>query len=481
MTMAARLDPRAWHLTVKIPLLVAGLMVALGGLASQLVLARLDRSHEEQVSRLATAYLEGARSAVTPFVERRDVWETFDVLDRLEKRYGGLDILVTFVGLPEGAILAASDPMQLRAFAAVPAEWQGRFVEGGPLLIDAAAERAWARRGLDAGGGEIGQIFAEIDIGQLQAERRNVAWTLILGNAAVTLALATLGLAVVRRMLRPLDLLSREVARLRDGKAPHERAIPRLRQPEFRILFDRFAEMADAVSEREQLAARLAREERLAQLGRLASGMAHEVNNPLGGMLTAVDTLKRHGQDTAVRADGLALLERGLEGVRDVVRAALLTWREPETGRPLTSQAFEDIRFLIQHEVTRRRLVLAWRNALPALVAIDSGPVRQAALNLMLNACRAAPVGGRVEVEAWLANGVLQIRVVDSGPGLPPRVRERFSRLDEEPPAPSEGGLGVWATVRLARRQGGRFLLSEEGASPTVIVLLLPTGPRAVA
>ena len=72
---------------------------------------------------------------------------------------------------------------------------------------------------------------------------------------------------------------------------------------------------------------RLAEEKRLGSLGRLASAVAHEINNPLGGLFNALATLRSHGHLSSVRDGSLGLLERGLIGIRDVVRTTLTIYR----------------------------------------------------------------------------------------------------------------------------------------------------------
>ena len=302
MTVAV-LSPRAWPLLIKVPLLVAGLMVLVGLIASELVLGRLERTQQAHLRALTAAYLDGTAAAVTPHVLRRDVWETFDVLDRSRTLYTGLHILDTVVVLPDGLVLAATDPDRFSTLRTLPAGFHPSDSLDGKLVIDDMLGEVAVARELDAGGGMIGTVLARIDVSALLAERREVLATLILVNAVVTLALAAIGYVAVRRMLAPVAFLTAHVEDLRDGKPT---AIPAARvgdaRTEFGRLFSRFNAMAEAVAEREALASRLAEEEKLAQLGRLASGMAHEVNNPLGGMRNALATLRKHGGDLGVRA-----------------------------------------------------------------------------------------------------------------------------------------------------------------------------------
>lgn len=236
-----------------------------------------------------------------------------------------------------------------------------------------------------------------------------------------------------------------------------------------------FNQMAGALREREHLATRLAKEERSAQLGRLASGMAHEVNNPLGGMLNVIDTLRKHGDDQETRLRALDLLERGLTGIANVVRAMLTTYRNMPTKRSLHPRDLDDLQFLLQHEVTQRNLTLRWLNALPDNLPTDGSILRQTALNLLLNACAASPAGSTVEFAAESVNDFVVICVRDSGPGLPNAVRKLFDCPLLAPQAPTqELGLGVWTVCRLVGRAGGQIEVLKSDEAGTNLRVTVP-------
>jgi signal transduction histidine kinase len=475
------LMPRAWPLTVRVPLLVAVLMVIVGALASELVLLRLERTQEGHLRALTSAYLDGIATAVTPHLVRKDPWEAFDVLDRSRERYEALDVVHAVVILPDGNVLAATDPRDFPTLTPVPASLLESPAFEQELHIEDDRGRAFVGRRLRSGGGDIGSILAEIDIGALLAERREVLTTLILLNAVVTLFLAVVGYFAVRRMLAPVAVLTRHVESVRAG-SPAPIPTDRLHDPrtEFGRLFQRFNAMAAAVAEREALAVRLADEEKLAQLGRLASGMAHEVNNPLGGMQTAVATLRKHGADPQVRDTSLSLLERGLTGIRNVVRAALVTYKGGEEPSWLAPADLDDLQFLIQHEVGRRRLEIEWANRLPSGVPVDGGAIRQAVLNLLLNACAASPVGGRVRFEASMSDGALRFLISDEGPGLPEPLADLLARPDQNALPEGAEGLGIWTSARLIARLGGtaRADRRQEGGTHIAISIPLSEGVR---
>ncbi|GBD43201.1 Phosphate regulon sensor protein PhoR [bacterium HR40] len=471
--MSSLLRPRHWPLSLRVPLLVAACMIAVGTIASWLVLAVLARTQEAHLRQLARTALTSLGASLTPFVERRDVWETFDALDRFVSRREGLPATFAAVVLTDGTVLAASDPRRFPTLEPVPADWRQLWSGEADLQLADAAPAALARHRLSIDGVPIAEVFAEIDISGLLLERQQVFWALLLSNALLTLLLAAGGYVLVRRMLSPVPQLAQAVEQLRRGGKIEIPADLDRQAPEFRTLFLRFRAMAEAVEERQTLLARLIEEERLAQLGRLASAMAHEVNNPLAGLLTVVDTLKRRGEDGAVRESALELLERGLLGMRNVVRAMLVAYKEEDTGIPLTARALDDLAVLTRHEVQRRRLQLEWSNGLRAAYEIDSGALRQALLNLLLNACRAAPIGGRVVFEAEERPEGLGFVVEDNGPGLPEPFRQLLECPDSAAP-PTSRGLGIWTVARLLRRLGARAEVTIGAEGGTRISIRCP-------
>ncbi len=462
---------RALPLAIRIPVLVAGLAIAVGALASWVVLHALVANQQEHMRELARTALEGLAVSLSEAVARKDIWETFDALDRLVHRRSALPVRTALVLLADGRVLASSDPRRFPTLARPrPGDWLSDGAAGAfPRFDDRRARAAFAYP-LGGEGGTSGLLLAEMETAAFLRQRSRALWLLIISNGLLTVILAAGGYVMVQRMLRPLARLTEAARALEAGRVPRLSA-EEGDAAEFRPLFAQFEAMAQAVREREVLLRKLAHEEHLAQLGRLASGMAHEVNNPIAGLLTVVDTLRRRGDREGVRKEALDLLERGLIGIANVVRSMLVAYKESAEPAPLSRSALDDLQILVRHEVARKRLRLHWNNRLRGTLSTDASSIRQAVLNLLLNACRATPTGGTVRFDAEVIDDCLRIEISDEGPGMPDVYRRILLGEMEHPP--HGRGLGVWTAARLWSRLGGKIQVAPAFPTGTRITLLL--------
>ena len=350
-------------MAVKIPLVVTVFMAAVAAFVSERVLTRFQEAQTKHLGDLAAIYLDGLASSLVDPVVREDVWEAFDIVDRARQTHAGLKLTETVVALADGRVLASSDPRAHPSLSALPPSFLTQRAEAPTIVVRDDDARAVARRDLSSGGTVVGSVHAAFDIAPLLAERRSVLLSLIVTNAALTFVLALAAWLVVRRMMRPVQVLASHLETGMQGQVePIPDAFLDKAPVEFRRLFEAFNRMAEATRERETLSRQLVEEERLASLGRLASGMAHEINNPLGGLFNAIDTLKAHGERGDVRRRTIDLIERGLKGIRDVVRTTLVTYRADRDVHSLKRADVDDLRLLVEPEARRKRLTLRWVN-----------------------------------------------------------------------------------------------------------------------
>ncbi len=463
-------------LTARVPLIVTLFMVAVSFFASERVLTRLADTQERHIQTLADVYVDGLALALVDSIIREDVWQVFDVLDRSREKSGDIRPTETIVAGPDDFVIASSKPLDIPSQVRVPARYTTPLRANGRIAIDEEEKKAYLRREVLYENLRIGSIYASLDIAPLLAERRNVLWTLMLTNALLTLGLAGAAWLIVSRMMRPVSVLTGYLERSHTGEVtsiPEETVaqVPRDHQRAFTA----YNRLATAVADREALSARLAEEERLASLGRLASGMAHEINNPLGGLFNAIDTLKRHGADRNTRNVTLHLVERGLMGIRDVVRVALVTYRAERDQRHLSRSDIDDLKRLIIPEANRLGVLLQWQNELTDTVGIPATVVRQVLLNLALNACQATPRGSCVAISVTETLVSIVIHVEDRGPGMQaPAIAMLIGGGDRPAPIGQGTGLGLWMTNRLVSELGGKISITGGLEDGTAISVTLP-------
>jgi two-component system NtrC family sensor kinase len=223
-------------------------------------------------------------------------------------------------------------------------------------------------------------------------------------------------------------------------------------------LFNTYNKMLADLKEKEELQRQVVQSDRLAALGQLAAGVAHEINNPLGGMLMAIDTLKSQGGVDPRATKTIALIERGLGQIKDTVGALLVEARA--NSRNLTPNDIEDVLVLILPQVRRKTLHLDWQSDVAGDVPLPATLVRQVLINLLLNAVRAAAQQGQVGCRIWLDDKAMHISAANDGKIL---TSEQMSHLFEPfSPISEDGhGLGLWVSYQIVHQLNGKISASR--------------------
>lgn len=213
----------------------------------------------------------------------------------------------------------------------------------------------------------------------------------------------------------------------------------------------RLKQMLVELQAKEDLEQQMIAAERLAAVGRLTASIAHEINNPLGGMLNAISTHRRYGQVDAMSEKTLSLLERGLVQIRDTV-SALLVESKP-SNRDFGPEDIEDVRTLLMPEILQQKASLEWDVDIPP-VALSATLIRQILINLLLNAIKAVPAHGRIGCHIHKQTGTLVIRVHNDGISIP---TDQMAHLFEPfvHYHPHGNGLGLWVCYQIINQLDG--------------------------
>jgi two-component system C4-dicarboxylate transport sensor histidine kinase DctB len=270
-------------------------------------------------------------------------------------------------------------------------------------------------------------------------------------------------------------------------------------------------EVREATAKARQAEAAAMTQRRLAATGELAAGIAHEINNPLGGLQNAVEVLARGSLPAPKREQYFELLRAGLERIRATV-GQLLRFTPRHTNaaplRPLrVERPIQDALALVRHRAQAQGVELvvscagasapasgaAWPAALAARLAElpavlgEEGELGQALLNLLVNALDAVREGladgaraPRIEVELGARAGELSIAVIDNGPGVGPAELGRIGDLFYTTKEVGQGtGLGLPIVHNVAAAHGGRLELESRPGAGFRATLVLPAAPGA--
>ena len=450
--------------------LTFGLLALVVLFAQSLVLVRLDDSRAAERRRTAHELLgrtlAGSIGAAWAREGADEAQRMLDEANRFQATIG-----VRWVWLDEARVtplhapLAAEGTIQRDAFSADTIEVvSGRaFVSYTPAHV-----------GKSLGAIEITEPLTDEGVGRPGLKQ------LLVVNSAVTLLLfAVVGWWLgVRLVGRPIAALAQMAARVGEGSL--DARVHLATRTELDALGEAMNAMAGSLDqqtrERDQALEQARHADRLATVGKLAAGLAHELGTPLNVVKGRARTLQGGELDPPAAERAAAEIIGETDRMAGLVRQ-LLDFAGKRGGGRVRLDASD----VVQHtlsllEPTAAKRGVTFHTALsPAPVVADAGQLQQVATNLVLNAIQASPAGATVDVEVAASPGEIALRVRDRGAGLSPEVRAHLFEPFFTTRPPGEGtGLGLAVSFGIVKELSGRIEAGNAEGGGAVFAVLLP-------
>ncbi len=232
------------------------------------------------------------------------------------------------------------------------------------------------------------------------------------------------------------------------------------------------------ITERKHLQAQLRKAERLAELGTLASGMAHEIGTPMNVILGRAEYLLQRVREEPIKK-GLQTIVNQVERITKVMNQLLaFARRRPLERRPLDlRQTIRDNLEMFQERLARNRVKVetSFASSCP-LICGDPDQMSQVIINLVMNAVHAMPEGGTLSIAlAPAGNEMVALSVRDTGHGIPPDVKDKiFDPFFTTKEFGKGTGLGLTVVKGIVEEHGGAIRVDSEPGKGTTFTIHLP-------
>jgi len=329
-------------------------------------------------------------------------------------------------------------------------------------------------------GGELGMLRLAVPEARIHERMLAIRRDLLL-MAVVVMVLAAVGAySFTYSSLKPFDRIVGALERFDPGRHREEIGIHRADE-----IGELGAKVDEVTARLHDTQASLVRTEKMASVGVIAAGVAHEINNPISGIANCLRRIRERPDDARQTREYVELMLAASDHVGSVVSGLLDFARTRQAEeRPLDLRSVVTrAQDLIGFRLEQRRLRLTWTTPEVAVtVRGDAAQLTQVLVNVLLNAVDATPEGGGIDVELQRGASEATLRVSDSGDGISAldvaRVFEPFFTTKD----PGHGtGLGLAVTHRIVMDHGGCINLCSDDGVGTDVVIRLPLEAEATA
>lgn len=295
-------------------------------------------------------------------------------------------------------------------------------------------------------------------------------------------------LLVVRIISRPLQRITLAAVRVAEGNYGTE-VEGRQSNDEIGLLATSFNEMsrkmAVDIEQLRSLNEQLTRTEKLAAMGTLAAGVAHEVNNPLASISSLIQMMQAKQNLDQTTAESLRLIQTQIQRITQVTKDMMDFARVRPAAKSLldVNEISETALRLASFDKSFQQLKLQkdYAENLPKIFA-DSDQLQQVFLNLFLNARDAMPSNGKLSIKTSNGDNFIKIEIADNGTGIDERsLKQIFDPFFTTKPTGKGTGLGLAVCYGIITAHGGKIEVTNNNGNGTKFLIFLPISEKSDA
>ena len=475
------LSPRSWPLSIKLSVTITGVVAAVGFMIGVvMVLQDWYRFHDE-LGEKALLLAESVAITAPKAILRKDYWSLYLSLKNMASRASDTkrthEVITAMILDQDGRIHAHLNPSEnpIGLLFSPGDDIELSFFEQAMevRLPVAISSGGFSKTGFQEGivplfsdQKYLGVVRVRLSVAQLFEKARNSAIIVLSLILLFVLIGSALGTIVSRRMVKPLTAVTQGLEAVGRGEMTDFSPVPIRDRDEVGRLSATFNQIMAELAEKKKLEDEIAMSEKLVALGRITAGVAHEVNNPLAGLLNCIDTLRKHPDDKKLIDRYLPVIDNGLHRIKDIVHNLLVGLKIEESDDTVSIKHIDKLQDLIAAEVGDRNIDIIWNNTSDKDLHVP-GKLELIVCNLLKNAVEILPDNGKIVFSMYQEGLYLNIDVSDNGPGISPDIKNQL--FDPFFTTKSNGtGLGLWVVYRLVHSMGGMIgVESEENQGST--------------
>ncbi|HVW83708.1 MAG TPA: ATP-binding protein [Bryobacteraceae bacterium] len=387
-----------------------------------------------------------------------------NVASELRERTGGSDFVFLENGRPVASTLPSSDTSQIAA----------QYRRGAGLQHLELPNREYAVFGSplrDIAGAPAGDLLIVHNFDAIRRDLQALELKLVFAWAAAILAGIGVSILLARRILKPVRQLDEAAALIAEQK--YETRVPEGGDDELGRLARTFNAMCRSIQDARE---ELIRQERISTIGRLSSSIVHDLRNPLAAIYGGAEMMMDGDLSTQQSQRIAGNIYRSSRAIKDMLQE-LVDVSRGRIQAPERCRLSEVIGAAVEAQAaSAEQHGIEIRNAVDSSieVPVEPGRMERVFLNLISNSIEAMPDGGRIDIAAHRNGHDVLVCVDDTGPGVPPSVRQRLFQ-----PFVTSGKNGLGLGLALSRQavlDHGGDLWIEDAAAGAHFRLRLPFG-----